>query len=314
MNTPSEQPGKALPNSRISARNRHPREAFDPYKDRAIWMAALFTLTLPAILTTIVILEFNAGAWSGRYAARGGTVQAGGVSGSAGGVAGVSIENVSGAARLYAASCAVCHGPDGEGLKGLGKPLRNSAYVQASSDEELMNLLIEGRMPGDPANTSGALMPPRGAQGLSDDQLSSLVGYLRDIQDPEAEIASTEAWEIKGGGADDADEAGGAAVDLRLTKHPGYELFVSSCAACHGEDAMGITDMGLPLATSGFVRGATDNELRMVIMMGRASWDPANSTGLNMPPKGGNPAITSEQVGQIIEYLRAVQEKALGGG
>jgi len=46
--------------------------------------------------------------------------------------------------------------------------------------------------------------------------------------------------------------------------------------------------------------------------MGRASWDENNTTGLDMPPKGGNPAITDDQLQSIVDYLRALQKEAMG--
>jgi len=84
-------------------------------------------------------------------------------------------------ASTYAGSCAVCHGPDAQGVPNLGKPLRNSPFVQSSSDEELFELVVKGRAPSDPLNTTGALMPPRGAEGLSDEQIREVVAFMRAI-------------------------------------------------------------------------------------------------------------------------------------
>jgi len=88
---------------------------------------------------------------------------------------------------------------------------------------------------------------------------------------------------------------------------------VASCASCHGQGAEGIEGVGLPLSTSGFVRGASDKDLINFIKMGRPMWDENNVTGMDMPPKGGNPAITDEQLQSIVDYLRAVQASATGG-
>ena len=44
-------------------------------------------------------------------------------------------------------------------------PQTRSAFVQGSSDVELFRLLAEGRKVDDLLNTTGALMPPRGASG-----------------------------------------------------------------------------------------------------------------------------------------------------
>ena len=206
--------------------------------------------------------------------------------------------------QIFRNACVVCHGPEGEGVPRLGKPLRNSAFVQDTSDEDLFSLLADGRKVDDPLNTTGALMPPRGAVGLSDDQLHDTIAYLRDIQDPAAPTASIEAWDL-------TSEEGAGQVAIQLDAHPGYQLFISSCAACHGEGAEGIDQLGLPLTTSGFVRAETDEGLVKFIKSGRPMWDANNTTGIDMPPKGGNPAITDEQLHQIVKYLRAIQEQAL---
>lgn len=148
-------------------------------------------------------------------------------------------------------------------------------------------------------------MPPRGAKGLDDEHLLQIVYYLRALQDPDAPIASTEAWNLKGG-------EGASLASIELTEHSGYDLFVASCAACHGQGADGMEGLGLPLSTSGFVRSQSDKDLITFIKMGRPIWDPNNTTGLDMPPKGGNPAISEVQLQTIVDYLRAIQDEAVG--
>jgi disulfide bond formation protein DsbB len=204
----------------------------------------------------------------------------------------------------YGSSCALCHGAEGNGVPMLGKPLRNSEFVQSETDAQLLTLLIEGRQVDDPLNTSGALMPPRGAQGIDDEKLTAVVAYLRAIQDTGAPFASVEAWDVKGGTAQSA--------AVELTDNPGYDIYVASCAACHGQGAEGIEELGLPLSTSGFVRGLSEKDFVTFVKMGRSSWDENNTTGLDMPPKGGNPAINDEQLKAIYGYLMEVQKQVMG--
>jgi len=263
-----------------------------------IAFCVMIILTLPVLLGVIVLVQPTPPppAWGVEAASLG-----------------VEREDILVGQGVYRASCAVCHGPSGEGLPLLGKPVRNSAYVQQASDEELFSLLADGRKPSDPLNTTGALMPARGAQGLDDDALWSVITYLRAIQDPGAPVASVERWDLRDQAAGRGDGAGaGTSVAVKLTDHPGYELFVASCAACHGEGGQGMENFGLPLTTSGFVRGKSDKELITFIKMGRPMWDENNSTGLDMPPKGGNPAITDDDLQLIVDYIRAVQKEALG--
>ncbi|HHN78216.1 MAG TPA: c-type cytochrome [Phycisphaerales bacterium] len=280
-----------------------PLHPADPYKGAAHAMAAVFTLTLPVLIGVIVLLKpdplASRGVMLAGGAVAGAPVAAGGSS------AGPQTPAEVGRA-VYEKSCVVCHGPEAEGIANLGKPLRNSAFVQSKTDDELFTLVVNGRPPEDPANTTGAAMPPRGAQNLSDEQIRAVIAYLRSIQDPSAPPASVDAWNLKS--ADGTTKA----ASIELPDHPGHDIFIASCSACHGADAAGLPNLGLPLTTSGFVRGKTDKELINFIKGGRPSWDAANTTGVDMPPKGGNPAITDEQLQLIVSYIRALQEKALG--
>lgn len=269
------------------------RNSEDPHFWAALATGALFVFTLPVLMLIFVLLmpEPQPVRWGAEAAALGLTP----------------FELASGAST-YARSCAVCHGPDAQGVPNLGKPLRNSAFVQSQSDEALFELIVKGRAPSDPTNTTGALMPPRGAQGLSDEQIHEVIWYMRAIQDRSEPTVAVEAWDLRDG------EGGGvASVAIELEGHAGYELYLASCAACHGPGAEGLESLGLPLSTSGFVRSKSDKDLITFIKMGRPIWDENNVTGLDMPPKGGNPAITDEQIQSIVDYLRAVQASATGG-
>ncbi len=263
----------------------------DPYKGLAIGVALMFAITLPSLLVAVALAQPTppVPAW---------TIEAVAL--------GVDRAEIVTGEHVFRNACAVCHGPNGDGVHGLGKPLHNSAFVQESSNEELFELLVDGRKLDDPLNTTGALMPPRGAQQLDDTKINRVIVYLRAIQEPDATPVSVEPWNIK------SRDGEGGALAIELTDHPGFDLFVASCAACHGQGAEGIEGLGLPLVTSGYVRGTSDQDLIGFIKRGRPMWDASNTTGLDMPPKGGNPAITDEQIQQIIDYLRALQKEAMG--
>ena len=87
----------------------------------------------------------------------------------------------------------------------------------------------------------------------------------------------------------------------------GEQLFVSACSACHGVDARGIQGLGKDLVDSEFVTTTDDDALVDFVTMGRPIWDPANTTGVDMPPKGGNPALTEDDLYAIVAYLRTLQ-------
>jgi disulfide bond formation protein DsbB len=70
----------------------------------------------------------------------------------------------------------------------------------------------------------------------------------------------------------------------------------STCAGCHGADATGVTGLGKNLVGSDFITNISDSDLATLIKTGCASGDPANTTGVDMPPKGGNPALNDEKI------------------
>jgi len=87
----------------------------------------------------------------------------------------------------------------------------------------------------------------------------------------------------------------------------GEALFVT-CAACHGPDGKGLPNLGKDFTTSEFVHSQSDAELLAFVKVGRPSGDPANDTGVDMPPKGGNPALSDEDILDIIAYIRTIME------
>ena len=108
------------------------------------------------------------------------------------------------------------------------------------------------------------------------------------------------------------DEAASDAADAEMasTGDPvaGEELFNQVCVTCHGPEGEGIEGLGKPFQTSEFIRTHSDEELLTFIKEGRPISDPENTTGVDMPPKGGNPALTDAQIMDIIAYIRTLQE------
>jgi mono/diheme cytochrome c family protein len=88
----------------------------------------------------------------------------------------------------------------------------------------------------------------------------------------------------------------------------GEVLFQQSCASCHGPDAKGVAGLGKDMTTSDFIQGLSDEELLAFVKTGRSTSDPLNTTGVDMPPKGGNPALTDAQLLDIIAFIHSVQE------
>jgi len=88
----------------------------------------------------------------------------------------------------------------------------------------------------------------------------------------------------------------------------GKQQFDMVCIACHGAGGVGVEGLGKPFTTSEFLLTVNDTELLEFIKTGRPVGHPDNTTGVDMPPKGGNPALTDEQLTDIIAYVRTLHE------
>ncbi len=86
----------------------------------------------------------------------------------------------------------------------------------------------------------------------------------------------------------------------------GQTKFSGTCSACHGPDAKGIAGLGKDLTTSTFVKGQSDHDLAAFVTKGRDPGDPLNTTGVAMPPKGGNPALNEQDLYDIVAYVRTL--------
>lgn len=83
---------------------------------------------------------------------------------------------------IFTATCAVCHGSNGEGVEGLGKPFAGSDFINSNSDAEMIAFLLVGRKSDDPLNTTGIGMLPKGGNpSLTDEDLADLVAFMRSL-------------------------------------------------------------------------------------------------------------------------------------
>ncbi len=88
----------------------------------------------------------------------------------------------------------------------------------------------------------------------------------------------------------------------------GKTLFGATCVACHGPAGLGVQGLGKNMVTSKFIRGLSDKELVSFVRRGRGVKDPANTTGVEMPAKGNNPALTDDQLMDIVQFMRGLQD------
>ncbi|HDL41920.1 MAG TPA: c-type cytochrome [Actinobacteria bacterium] len=100
--------------------------------------------------------------------------------------------------------------------------------------------------------------------------------------------------------------ASGGGVALDGDAANGEAIYSASCAACHAAGAVGVPGLGLPLVGSEFVNALADSDLVEFIKVGRDPSDPANTTGVGMPPKGGNPSLDDADLADVVAYIRSL--------
>lgn len=218
----------------------------------------------------------------------------------------LAVEEAAHGRDLFAGACVACHGADAKGVPGLGKNLLVSNFVASQSDEELEQFLVMGRPNAKPVG-----MPPKaGRDDLTDEDLRHLVVYMRGLQDPRrmpelpamvADVAPSAAQQ------EAALAAAGGDEELAGYIASGDKLFHSSCVACHGKGGQGIAGNGKALSNNEFIRSLDDDSLLAFIKQGRSPTDPRSTTGIQMPPKGGNPAMSDDDILDVISYLRTLQ-------
>jgi len=109
-----------------------------------------------------------------------------------------------------------------------------------------------------------------------------------------------------GCGGDAGANGGGTDTTQAGDVDNGKTLYDGSCVSCHGADATGIENLGKDLTTSELVIQSSDEELVEFIKVGRPASDPENTTGVDMPPKGGNPSLSDQDILDIVVYLRTL--------
>ena len=83
----------------------------------------------------------------------------------------------------------------------------------------------------------------------------------------------------------------------------GADVYRGTCATCHGGDATGIDGIGKSLVNSEFVQQQTEESLALFIKVGRDRDDPDNMTGIDMPPKGGDPSLSEQGLRDVSAYI-----------
>lgn len=114
---------------------------------------------------------------------------------------------------------------------------------------------------------------------------------------------------------EEASEQPAAAAPAEVAAAPvgdaanGGKIYSTACVACHGPDAKGVTGLGKDLTTSTWVGEQSDVQLVEFIKRGRDVTDSLNTTGVAMPPKGGNPAMSEQEIADIVAYVRSIHQQ-----
>jgi mono/diheme cytochrome c family protein len=88
----------------------------------------------------------------------------------------------------------------------------------------------------------------------------------------------------------------------------GKQLYGTLCIACHGPEGKGVQGLGKDLTTSTFLADLDDAGVVEFLNRGRDAGDPLNTTGIAMPPKAGNPALTDQDMLNITAFLRTIHQ------
>jgi cytochrome c oxidase subunit 3 len=99
-------------------------------------------------------------------------------------------------------------------------------------------------------------------------------------------------------------EAAAAAAALTGDAERGRAVWAGTCRSCHGEHGEGIPGQGKDIRGSTFIAQRSDAQLLAFLKVGRMPFDPMNTTGIQMPPKGGNPLLSDQDLLDAIALLR----------
>lgn len=206
--------------------------------------------------------------------------------------------------EIFLTTCAACHRADGTGMPNLGKSIVKSDFLASQTDAELEAFVSKGRQVTDPMNTTRVPMPPFGGRAsMTPGELRGVIAYMRGLQDPRRmpplpDYVPTPTRDVAVEIPKDLDPEEASYIAS------GQKLFANSCVSCHGKDAHGMAGLGKNLVTSEFLAKLSDDDALAFVKKGRPTSDPLNTTKVDMPPKGGNPALSDDDILDILSYLR----------
>ena len=141
---------------------------------------------------------------------------------------------------------------------------------------------------------------PRARAAVLGLALAGVAGLVGCGVPPEAPAAGPPAVE-------EADEAAVAVSAAMIGDPDAGEANFTLCASCHGPNGVGIPNLGKNLHNNAFLAEMSDDEAVAFLVAGRPANDPLNTTGVAMPPKGGNPAFSDQDLYDIVAYVRTLK-------
>jgi len=138
---------------------------------------------------------------------------------------------------LFANYCSQCHGANALGAPGFPN-LTTGIFSYGGTPAQIEQSITSGRV---------GVMPPTSAVLQSEEQVSAMIEYVRNI--PDGMDASS----------------------------PAHAQYMSLCIACHGPTGEGVQVLGGPsLADDNWLYGSSDSVLRKTILEGRQGEMPAH--------------------------------------
>lgn len=155
-------------------------------------------------------------------------------------------------AALFGDNCAACHGAQAQGQPGFPN-LTNAPTMWGEDPAVIAETLRVGINSTHPDTRYGQMLAFGREQMLSRSDIDAVVTYVQTLSQQDM-LASVDAATLAAGAA----------------------LFAENCAACHGDNAMGLTDTGAPNLTDAYwTYGGDRAAIRQSIYHGRAGTMPA---------------------------------------
>lgn len=156
--------------------------------------------------------------------------------------------------RLFGDNCAACHGRDGKGGKNY-PDLSDHDWIWGGGPEAIAQTITTG-VNSSHADSRVSQMPAFGRDEMLDPaQVKTVAAYVHSLSNPTDSTPKT--------------------IE---TIEAGRQVFLTTCAACHGEDAKGKADLGAPNLTDQYwIYGGNLQSIIVTIHGGRQghmpTWD-----------------------------------------